>query len=293
MVKTIQQSFLELKSNLEITGLQSEVVSARQTRVREVMQAAIDVTDTFLTGSYARHTMISPLKEADIDIFCVLDNRYFHHYNGQNGGQAALLDYVKRTLLKTYTTTPSISRNGQAVTIRFNDFVVDVIVGFHRKGGGFLIPNSVTKSWLSTDPKKHVELVSAANKHHNGNLVPIIKMLKAWNKSHRSFFRSFHIEVLALQIFSDVTITDFPSGVRFFFDKARAAVKVKNPDPAGYGDDIGKYIDSQAKINEAVAKLQTALNIALLAEQHNASNRDRNAIEQWHRLFPDHFPAYD
>jgi Second Messenger Oligonucleotide or Dinucleotide Synthetase domain len=195
MATTVQQSFLQLKSNLEITGLQSETVSTRQTRVREVMEAGMQVKDTFLTGSYARNTMISPLKEADIDIFCVLDNRYFNQYNGQNGGPPALLDYVRSTLLKTYKTTPSISRNGQAVTIRFTDFVVDVVVGFYRQGGGYLIPNSVAKSWLSTDPKKHVELVSAANKYHNGNLVPIIKMLKAWNKSHGSFFRSFHIEV--------------------------------------------------------------------------------------------------
>ena len=213
MAITVQQSFLQLKSNLEITDLQSETVSTRQLRVREVMQAGMEVTDTFLTGSYARHTMISPLKEADIDIFCVLENKYFHWYNGQNGGPAALLDFVRRTLLKTYTTTPNVSRNGQAVTVRFTDFVVDVVVGFHRQGGGYLIPNSITKSWLSTDPKKHVELVRAANNYHDGKLVPIIKMLKAWNKSHGSFFRSFHIEVLALKIFSNVTISDFPSGV--------------------------------------------------------------------------------
>lgn len=292
MATTVQQSFVQLKSNLEITGLQSETVSTRQSRVRDVMQAGMQVNDTFLTGSYARHTMISPLKEADIDVFCVLDNKYFHWYNGQNGGPPALLDFVKRTLLKTYTTTPSISRNGQAVTIRFTDFVVDVVVGFHRQGGGYLIPNSVTNSWLSTDPKKHVELVSAANRYHNGNLVPVIKMLKAWNKSHGSFFRSFHIEVLALQIFTNVTITDFPSGVRFFFDRARAAVRVKTLDPAGYGDDIGKYIDNPSKGDDAVGKLQTALNVALLAEQYNTVNRNRDAIEQWRRLFPDHFPAY-
>ncbi len=249
------------------------------------------VEDTFLTGSYARNTMISPLSEADVDIFCVLDPYYFTWYNGQNGGPSGLLDYTKKTLLKTYTTTPSISRNGQAVTVRFSDFVVDVVIGFNRQGGGYLIPNSVTNSWLSTDPKKHVELMSQANSYHQGSLVPIIKMLKAWNRGHGSFFRSFHVEVLALETFKNVTISDFPSGVRFFFDKARAAVRFKNLDPAGYGDDVGSYIGSQ-KVDEAAGKLQSALNIALLAEQHNASGRNRDAIDQWRRLFPDHFPAY-
>ena len=183
----------------------------------------MDVLDTFLTGSYARSTMIAPLKEADIDVFVVLDARYYHHYNGQNGGQAGLLDLVKRTLLKTYTRTPDISRNGQAVTIRFDDFVVDVVPGFYRQGGGFLIPNSITNTWIETDPKKHVELVAASNKAHDGDFVPLVKMIKGWNKNHSSYFRSFHLEVLALEILANVRITDFPSGMRFYFEKRSSA----------------------------------------------------------------------
>jgi len=137
MPTTIPLAFLRLKSNLEITDLQTETVSTRQQSVREVVEAGLEVTDSFLTGSYSRQTMIAPLKEADVDIFVVLNSRYFHHYNqGQNGGQAGLLDQLKRTLLKTYTRTPDISRNGQAVTIRFEDFVVDVIPAFNRQGGG-------------------------------------------------------------------------------------------------------------------------------------------------------------
>src|SRR5262249_28302843 len=155
MATNIPQAFQQFRTNLEITGLQSSTVSTRQARVREVMDAGMDVLDSFLTGSYARSTMIAPLNEADIDVFVVLNARYYHHYNGQNGGQAGLLDFVRRTLLKTYTRTPDISRNGQAVTIRFDDFMVDVVPGFYRQGGGYLIANSITNTWIATDPKKH------------------------------------------------------------------------------------------------------------------------------------------
>src|SRR2546426_11632910 len=110
MATTISQAFQILKSKLEITDLQEETVSTRQTSVRSVVDAGLDVLDSFLTGSYSRSTMIAPLKEADIDIFVVLDARYFDHYDrGQNGGQAGLLDLLKRTLRKTYTRTPDIS----------------------------------------------------------------------------------------------------------------------------------------------------------------------------------------
>ena len=101
------------------------------------------------------------------------------------------------------------------MTIRFSDFVVDVVIGFNRNGGGYIIANSVNNFWLETDPKKHVEIFSEANKAHSGNLVPLIKMIKSWNKAHGSFFRSFHLEVLALEALKGVIITDFPSGLGF------------------------------------------------------------------------------
>src|ERR1700730_12322470 len=98
MATTISQSFLQLKSNLGISNLQNSTVSTRQQNVRKVMDAGMTVSDSFLTGSYSRSTMIGPLKDADIDVFVVLDASYYHNYNGQNGGQAGLLDAVKRTL---------------------------------------------------------------------------------------------------------------------------------------------------------------------------------------------------
>lgn len=292
MATSIPQAFAQLKSNLEVTGLQAEAISKRQQGVRSVMAAGMEVLDDFLTGSYSRSTMIAPLAEADIDIFIALDAKYYHHYNSQNGGPAGLLDFAKRTLLKTYTRTPDISRNGQAVTIRFDDFNVDVVVGFYRQGGGYLIANALTNSWLSTDPKKHVALVTEANKVHNGDFVPLVKMIKGWNKSRSNFFRSFHLEVLALEIFKNVRISDYPSGCRFFFDKARTLVRSKNPDPAGYGDDVGSYINSEARLEEAVTKLERAYNLAIKAEDFARRERISDAIMSWDGIFSKYFPAY-
>jgi hypothetical protein len=293
MATTIDQSFLKFKQNLEISGLQGATVSTRQQNVRAVVEAGLTVKDSFLTGSYSRSTMIAPLKEADIDIFVVLDSSYFHHYNqGQNGGQSGLLDRVRQVLLRTYTRTPDISRNGQAVTIRFDDFVVDVVPGFNRLGGGYLIPNSITQSWITTDPQKHVEIVSTANRAHNGDLVPLIKMIKAWNKNIDKYFRSFHLEVLALEILNGITISDFPSGVRFYLDKGRTLIAQKNLDPAGYGGDVGAYLNTQEAIRDAVAKFQLAYDRAIEAEDYARRGYTRDAVDTWIKVFGGYFPAY-
>ena len=292
MATTINQAFLQLKQNLQITGLQTETVSTRQKNVRSVLEAGLSVNDTFLTGSYSRSTMIAPLSDADVDIFAVLDVKYYHNYNGQNGGQAGLLDLVKRTLRKAYTRTPDISRNGQAVTIRFDDFKVDVVPAFYREGGGFLIPNSISQLWISTDPKKHVSLMSTSNTIHNGDMVPLVKMIKGWNRNVGSFFMSFHLEVLALSILNNVTISNFPSGMRFYFDKGKDLISKQNPDPAGFGGDVGAYLNTREKIDGAVSKFQLAYERAVKAEEYDSRGYTSDAIELWRKIYGDYFPAY-
>jgi hypothetical protein len=292
MATTITQAFNQLKNKLEITGLQRERVATRQSNIREVLESGLEVVDSFLTGSYSRNTMIAPLSEADIDIFIVLDDRYFHRYNGQNGGQAGLLDLIKRTLKKTYTRTPDISRNGQAVTIRFEDFLVDVVPSFKLRSRGFLMPNSITQQWITTDPKKHVEISSAMNQSHNGDYVPLVTMIKGWNKSHSSFFRSFHLETLALEILDNVAISDFPSGVRYYFSKGVSLISKKNSDPAGYGGDVGSYLDSREIIQEAEHRFQRAYELSSEAVILGNEGYTLQAISKWRTLFGDYFPAY-
>lgn len=287
MATTILSAFEGLKENLEITDLQKSVVSTRQKSVREAVERRMTVRDSFLTGSYSRHTMIAPLSEADIDVFVVLDPSYYETH-----GQAVLLDKVKKLLRETYPKTPDISRNGQAVTIRFTDFMADVVPAFYRQGGGYLIPNSITQTWISTDPKKHVEIFADANSEHDGNLVPLIKMVKAWNKTINNYFRSFHLEVLVLHALDRVKISDFPSGVRYFFDKARTLITQNNPDPAGYGGDVGSYINTQEKIQTAVSRFATAYDSAIRAEVNVAGDYTADAIKTWRKVFGDYLSPY-
>jgi hypothetical protein len=286
MAKTITEAFEKLRSNLEITGLQEETVSTRQQNVRDALEDDFTILDSFLTGSYRRSTMISPLKEADVDIFIVLDPSYY-----SDGGQTKLLKSVKTALRKTYPKTPDISPDGHAVTITFTDFKVDVVPSFYRKGGGYLIPDTQLGRWLATDPKKHVEIWSTANKAHKGAFVPLIKMLKGWNKS-RSVLRSFHLETLALSVLENVTICDFPSGVRFVFDKARDKISKNLPDPAGYNDDVAAHVNTQDAIDKIVKRLAWAYERAVEAERLAAKDKLESAFAKWESIFKDYFPAY-
>lgn len=204
MATTIGASFVRFKANLEITALQQSTVSTRRQNVRDAVARRLTVKDSFVTGSYSRHTMISPLSSAEIDVFVVLDPSYY-----AANAYGALLDRVRRVLLETYTKSPKISRNGQAVTITFTDFVVDVVPAFYRKGGGYLIPSTIEKRWISTNPKVYETFITNANSSHAGELVPLIKMIQGWNRGISATFRSFYLELLVEKVLQGVTISDF------------------------------------------------------------------------------------
>lgn len=185
-----------------------------------------------------------------------------------------------------------ISRNGQAVTITFTDFKIDVVPGFNRQGGGYLIPNSKTGSWISTDPKVHISKFSQANKNNKSRLKPLIKMLKCWNRNISFGFNNFHIEAMAYGIFDNTIISDYPSGVRYFFDKAKDDVRGITSDPAGYSTDVGAYLNTHEKIEKAVSNLTTAYNRALKAEAFTRVGKISEAIAEWKKIFGDCFPSY-
>jgi hypothetical protein len=285
MATTIDASFKGLRSNLEITGLQKSTVSTRQTSVRDAVGRHLSVLDSFVTGSYKRHTMIAPLEQADIDIMVILDAKYYVLH-----GHAALLDRTRRVLLKTYTKTPKISRNGQAVTINFSDFVVDVVPGFRRSGGGFLIPNSTERRWIETNPKVHETFLSTANAAHNGSLVPLVKMIKAWNRAAGRPLRSFYLELLVQSVLHNVTVSDDPSGCRYVFDHAREKVRYTLPDPSGLAK-TGVSGLQGVTVQQAIGRLQLAYNRAISAERLAGRGRIADAVEEWRKIFGNAFPA--
>jgi hypothetical protein len=286
MPSTITAGFNKLKENLEITGLQAATVSARQQRVREAVENEMTVNSSFLAGSYARSTMIGPLAKSDLDIFIELHSSYYEKYT-----PAALLDRVRTVLLKTYKTTPKISRNGQAVTISFTDFAVDVVPCYSRQGGGYIIPNSKTGAWLSTNPLAHETKTKEANKAHGGDIVPLIKMIRGWNREINDAFSGFYLELMTIDILTNVTMLDFPSSVRYAFDKGREKIKFKQVDPAGYGDQINP-LDNVTSVEDAVSRFTTAFNRAVKAEEFARNNKIAEAYEEWRKIFGGYFPVY-
>lgn len=292
-VLTRVQAFEELRRNLELTGLQEKTVAIRQNNVRDAVAGQLSVVGDFLTGSYRRHTLIGPLNRADVDVVVFLDRKY------KDRGPRAVLELVRKALLVEYTRTPAISRNGQAVTITFSDFVVDVVPAFVRPwwtwNEGWEICDSGSDSWITTNPKKHVEISAAANRAHGGHLVPRIKQLKAWNRTAGEPLRSFHLEALAWSIFGTSWLwkngqkSDWTSA-RYFFDKARSELRSQLHDPAGTGSDVAAYLHRTA-LDSAVKKIGSAYERCVRAEKSAKDGNLTSMHTAYGQVFGDYYPS--
>lgn len=284
-VATVNQAFQTFSSRLEISELQQATVSKRQQAVRQAVGRRFRVESSFLTGSYRRHTMVAPLSKADIDIFVVLHPGYY-----QTGGQLRLLEAVRKALKETYASTPRISKNEQAISITFTDFVVDVVPAFNRRGGGFLIPSGAEQRWIETDPKVHERFMSDANASHNGNLVPLLKMFKSWNRQIGSRLHSFYLELMVERILRNVRISDWPSGAAYVFGHGRESVKSMAVDPAGLGSGRVAGI-AKGTVQEAVNAFSNAHVAAADAYALGRWGLEGQAIARWREVFGDPFPS--
>lgn len=295
-VLTVTAAFEGFRGNLEITELQESLVAARQAKVRAAVARGMTVHDSFLTGSYRRRTLIAPMQEADVDIVLVLDRSY------RRRGPRAVLDLVKDTLRETYPSS-AISRNGQAVTISFSAFTVNVVPAFTPwwDSSSLDICNSGDNTWIRTNPRKHIEISSNINQRAGGLLVPSVKMLKAWNRAAGRPLRSFHLEVLAWKVFDPgwlsaawfgpgVGIGSDPENVSRFFAEAPDRLRRKLPDPARGEGDLGGYLTDRAR-EDVLSKLATAASRCVRAGQLLTDGDAVGASVIYRKVFGGAFPG--
>jgi hypothetical protein len=295
-VLSVITAFEGFRGNLEITEFQESVISARQEKTRTALERKLTVRSSFLTGSYRRRTLIAPMRDADVDIIVVLDRGY------RRRGPRAVLDLVKDALREEYRSS-KISRNGQAVTISFSDFTVDVVPAFATWWDSDVLDicNSGDGTWIRTNPKRHIEISGKVNQRTAGLLVPSVKMLKAWNRTAGRPLRGFHLEVLAWKVLDPGSLPaawwgpglglgSDPENLSQFFAEAPARLRRKLRDPARDEGDVGAYLTGRAR-DDVISRLDTAASRCERAAQLLADGDIAGANIVYRKVFGDAFPC--
>ncbi|MGD1082185.1 MAG: nucleotidyltransferase domain-containing protein [Candidatus Sulfotelmatobacter sp.] len=300
MATTTWAAFQEFASRLEPTETQKQDAATKKDGVRDCLNAKLWVETAFLTGSYARQTMIRP--PSDIDLFVVLDyskhgQDYYQSYNGEQ----TVLERFHNILKEGYPYTP-IRKDHPAVHLDFSTYGFDVIPAFNRNGGGFVIPNPVGSGWISTNPPKHGERTTSMNKSTGGYFVPLVKMFKSWNRSHYDKLTGFHLEMMLADAWptawnsssyavQPITYASYADAAAALFAPLSSKLQYTMQDPAGLGGAIDSYLswDDRTRTRQ---RLDSAAQDAQIALRHAGRGDHYSSINKWRDIFGDPFPAY-
>jgi Second Messenger Oligonucleotide or Dinucleotide Synthetase domain len=289
---TIIQAFGEYASNLELRDRQQSLVAQRRANVVSVLRRRLSLhtEESKVIGSWDRHTVTRFLSEGDVDVMVILDH-YSHQHWDTSGGTISALDRFKAILDDAYTTTPK-RRDRNCITMHFNEFRLDVVPAF-KNVGYYRIPDSVRRQWVRTDPFTFAQRLTRVNTIMDGAFVPLIKMVKGWNREVGWPIRSFHLECLLYDHFSRYAKAfTYPFMLKMFFETLPINLAVACYDPVE-GDRVDTYLDEGGRRTRsgAISKARAAAKAA--AEAYEDQDKYPSvAIREWKALLGYFFPDY-
>jgi len=291
---SVSDAFDACRRRLEITKTEQADASRRQKEVRANVQEDFHVQTDFLTGSYARSTKTKPLK--DVDIFVVLGDR---ELDRRSSSPRSVLDAFETSLTSHYGATAT-TRGRRSISVEFDRssptkdedgkvISIDIVPAFEA-GDVYEIPDDILGEWIQTNPKVHKEKSTAKNAELAGSWVPLVKMLKAWNReAGKPIKPSFLIEVMALDLV-DAPFNDYASEVRSFFAAAGDAISETWADPAGLGPPVSDQMTAE-RCSEARLALYEAEKLCAQAARAEERGKTGASIAIWRQLFGPYFPA--
>ena len=291
---TITEAFETFRKRLELSKTEQNDAIRRHNSVRDCIRGDFDVERDFLTGSYARHTKTKPLKDIDI-FFCLGED----DDTWRTRAPKDILDAFKDCLAVKYGAA-NVEVGRRCVTVDFakrnptadaeGKVLSNDAVPAYATSEGYEIPDRVLGRWIKTNPDIHSAATTAKNKTLGGKWVPLVKMLKRWNRSADGVIKpSFLIEVMALDLV-DPPFVSYPSEVRRFFAAAMDEIHREWPDPAGLGPPVSDQMTLQDR-ESAARVLRVAEMSAARAVRLEQLGRNGDALAAWRAIMGKYFPT--
>lgn len=296
---TVDEAFRKFKSRLELNDREQANASARQNEVRDYLDTKFSIDNSFLTGSYRRHTKTKPLK--DIDIFFVLKESERHYRD--KPPSVVIKDFCD-ALVDKYGEN-AVRKQSRSVNVDFGVVVdaddntdyrvlsVDVVPAF-AKDADYEIPDTDSGVWIKTNPKTHADKATAAHQAFSSEWKGLVRMVKYWNNNpkhgaDKPVKPSFLIEVMALECIYGGWQGRFDIEIQALFATLADRIFDNWPDPAGLGPPISNGMDNARK-QRARDLLMAASREASLAINHARQGRNGEGLKAWRALFGPKFP---
>ena len=273
-------------------------------------------------GSFHRRTKIRPLD--DIDLIACLHAQgctylsygteirltvpqeaerlrpLCHDESQELNSRKVINQFVRRLSKIPQYRRADIGRNGEAAVLSLESYTwsFDIVPAFFTKPESdgrtyYLIPDA-NGHWKKTDPRIDQDRITQTNQAHDGNLLPVIRLMKYWNRrTTKPVIDSYVFETIVVNHFRAST-----SKATVYIDlhveaplrEISSAILQLISDPKGIQGDL-----NQTSLGDRFAISTRATHDAARAvEARNAENRDdhKGAIRLWSEIFGPDFPAY-
>lgn len=250
-----------------------------------------DTSHSLYVGSYGRNTAIDGF--SDLDMVFELPSSLYYQYDSYHGnGQSALLQAVRSSMQKTYSTS-SIGADGQVVVVSFKDGITfEMVPVFTNKAGSYTFPDSNNGGkWQTTNPKPEIQAIRDRNGSCNRNLIRLCRMMRSWKHAWNVPIGGLLVDTLAYQFidtweYKDKSYLYYDFMCRDFFrymadrDQSQEYWRAPGSGQAVYGKGLFQY------------KATQCYNIALEAIKYETANPklEWSAKQKWRDIFGTAFP---
>ncbi|WP_376695956.1 SMODS domain-containing nucleotidyltransferase [Wenzhouxiangella sp. EGI_FJ10305] len=287
--------FKEFCNKLKVQNKES--ISARYKAITrrlntDFWDTSSDTSRSLYVGSYGRNTAIQGF--SDLDMIFQLPYEVYERYNKYTGnGQSALLQEVKRSIEKTYSTT-SMRGDGQVIQIPFTDgLTFEVVPGFINKDKSYTYPDANSGGrWRVTNPRPEIEAIRSRNNECNKNLLWLCRMMRMWKRKWNVPIGGLLIDTLAYQFiatwaYRDKSFVYYDWMCRDFFefmanqDKEKSFWRAPGSGQLVYGKGLFQW------------KSRRCANLAIEACNHESAEPKRKwtAKQKWREIFGTEFPS--
>ena len=150
-------------NNTAVSNIQTRYHAITKRINQDFWNTDSDTTHSLYVGSYGRGTCIYT---SDVDIVVELPMSYYTKYNNYSGnGQSALLQDVRNSLMKTYSSS-AVRADGQVVDIDFYDGIkFEIVPAFkYSDNSGYCYPDTNNGgTWKSMNPKAEIDSFNGRN----------------------------------------------------------------------------------------------------------------------------------
>lgn len=291
-MKSTKSAFGEYDQALNLDPAERTAAQERHREITDVLRAAGLIEGTFLQGSFARKTMLKPLK--DVDMVILLHPSLAEKLR-KPGGATLAMEILRAAVEEAFVDVQFDvdDKPAHALQVTFADlnFTFDLVPAFAEPNSEDVFiadRENDNGAWERSNTRTLNRIVSERNQATDGSWVHQVRMLKSFKKDHTVLEDTCGLLWEAFAYRAITKRLDHSEAIARALATAARMAKGTVYDPTGVDDLAAEW--ALAERADYTAAVESAARRAQEARRLEQDGEHAAAIDIWHTLLGDPFP---